>query len=478
MITQIEPDTHTTTREPRVTFWGAVQSVSGSMHLLETGDHKILIDCGLHQGRREEVRARNGRFPFHPRQIDALIVSHAHVDHTGNVPTLVRQGFAGPIYCTPATRDLIAVMLADSARIQEEDAAHINHARGFAEPQVPPLYTQADVDETLARVVAVPYNRPQEVVRNVRFRLINSGHIIGAAMVHVEVEYEGRTRTLTYTGDLGRRDMPMLRPTAAVPPADVVVCESTYGGRTHEPFEKSATKLWDVVRTTLARGGKALIPSFSLGRAQLIVHYLRQGIRSGQLPDFPVYVDSPLAADVADIYRSHTDCLRPELELSLKDDPEFLGSADVHYVRSFEESLRLSTRKGPCVIVASSGMCDAGRIVEHLKHNVDDPRCTVILVSFQAAGTTGRRLLEPKPTVRFLNRDWNKWADVVKLDGFSGHADQEDFRTQLAPLVGKVGKIRLVHGEREQAEALARALREMGFDDVGIPGAGETVVLG
>jgi metallo-beta-lactamase family protein len=463
--------------DPTLTFWGAAQAVTGSMHLFEVGNQKVLLDCGLYQGRRDEARVRNSRFPFHPHQIDAVVLSHAHVDHCGNLPTLVRQGFHGPIYCTPATRSLLEVMLADSARIQEEDAAHLNIQRHYAEPWVQPLYTQGDVRNTLDLCVGVPYEKDREIIRDVHLRFLDAGHILGSAMVYLRVTADGRERTLLYTGDLGRRGIPFLRETAPLPATDVIACESTYGGRLHEPIEDTAKKLWDAVRRTIARGGKVLIPAFSLGRTQLIVHYLRQGIRQNQLPAFPVYVDSPLAADIAGVYREHTDCLDPALAASMKDDPEFLGSDTVRYVRSFEESLLLSTRPGPCVLVASSGMCDSGRIVHHLKHNVDDPRCTIILVSYQAHGTTGRRLLEPKPTVRFLNRDWNKWTEVVHLDGFSGHADKTDFLAYLGPLVGKTPRVRLIHGEREQAGTLAQALREIGFTDVSIPESGDFIRL-
>jgi metallo-beta-lactamase family protein len=262
---------------PTVTFWGAAQTVSGSMHLVEVSGRKILLDCGLYQGKREEARLRNAHFPFHAQQIDAVILSHAHVDHCGNLPTLVKKGFGGPIFCTPATRDLIALMLVDSAKIQEEEAAHANIARNYAHPWVQPLYTRADVDAAVLQCVAIPYGQTAEVVPGATFKFADAGHILGSAMTHLTIRHAGRDSTLTYTGDLGRQGMPLLPPPAPVPPADLLVCECTYGGRTHQPIETAAQELCAAVQRTLERGGKALIPAFSLGRTQLVVHYLRRG---------------------------------------------------------------------------------------------------------------------------------------------------------------------------------------------------------
>jgi metallo-beta-lactamase family protein len=433
------------TGEPALTFWGAAGGVTGSMHLLEAGNSKVLLDCGLHQGRREEARQRNAHFPFHPHQIDAVIVSHAHIDHCGNLPTLLRHGFDGPIYCTPPTRDLLRVMLADSAKIQEEDAAHLNIARGYAEPWVQPLYTAVDVEKVFARLVSVPYNRDHDAAKGVRFRFIEAGHVLGSAMVHVVAAAQDRDRTLTFSGDMGRRGLPILKPTGAIP-----------------PFTETVEKLYAAVRDTAERGGKVLIPAFSLGRTQLIIHVLQEGLRAGKLPRIPVFVDSPLASEVAGVYRSHPNALSEDVSQALREGHGLLGGDGVSYVRDFEESTLLAT----------------GRIQGHLKQLIDDPRCTIVLVSFQAPGTVGRKLLEPKPTVRFLGREWNKWIEVLHLDGFSGHADKNDFAAYLAPLAGKVGKVRLIHGETEQAEALADSLREMGFDDVAVPAPGDRAVLG
>jgi metallo-beta-lactamase family protein len=272
--------------------------------------------------------------------------------------------------------------------------------------------------------------------------------------------------------------LPILKPTGEIPPADLLVCESTYGNRLHRSFSETVEKLYTAIRDTIEKDGKVLIPAFSLGRTQLIVHVLQLGLRERKIPTVPIYVDSPLASEVAEVYRAHPSSLSPEIAQALREGHGLLGGDGVNYIREFEQSTLLATRPGPAVIIASSGMCDAGRIQQHLKQLVDDPRCTIVLVSFQASGTVGRKLLESKPTIRFQGRDWNKWIEVIHLDGFSGHADRHDFLAYLEPLVGKVGKVRLIHGEREQAEALASTLRDLGFEDVVVPAPGDRVVIG
>ncbi len=460
-----------------LTFWGAAQVVTGSMHLLESGKQKILLDCGLYQGKRDEARQRNAKFPFHPREVDAVLLSHAHIDHCGNLPTLIRQGFDGPIFCTPATRDLLAVMLIDSAKIQEEEAAHLNIARNYAEPWVQPLYSRADVDRVIAQCVGINYGATRELAAHLRFQFIEAGHVLGSAMVRVISQSASGEGSLVFTGDLGRRNLPLLRPTAPIPPADVLVCESTYGNRLHEDVQHTTDKFYEAIDRTIKRGGKVLIPAFSLGRTQLVVQFLHEGVLSGRIPRVPTYVDSPLAADISEVYGMHPECLSGDAQKWVKEEG-VLGGDVVEYIREFDESLRISNRPDPMIIVASSGMCDAGRIQHHLKRHIDDPRCTVILVSYQAVGTTGRRLTEKSPTIRFLGKDWNKWIEVVHLDGLSAHADRDDFLAYLKPLAGKVGKTRLIHGERDQADALAETLRGFGFDDVKVPEAGERVVIG
>jgi metallo-beta-lactamase family protein len=444
------------------------------MHLLEVAGRKILLDCGLSLGHHPEVRRRNRHFPFEPHQIDAVVLSHAHVDHCGNLPTLIRQGFTGPVYCTPATRDLMAVMLADSAKIQEEDAAYQAILGSAGHPDARPLYTRHDAERAVAQCVAVPYDEDRQIAPDVRLRFVDAGHVLGSAMVTLAMALPGGDRTLTFTGDLGRRGLPFLREPAPVPEADLLICESTYGGRTHTPLDQLVEELAAVVTRTAERGGRVLIPAFSLGRAQIVVYYLQRLMEAGRVPRVPLYVDSKLACDIAEVYRRHPDCLAdPSLRWLEEDGAE----GGVIYVRSVEASKRLSTRTEPSIIVASGGMCEAGRVLGHLQHVIDDPRCSIVLVSYQAPQSLGQRLRERGPTVRFLGRLWNKWADVVDLNGFSGHADHNDFLTLLGPSAGRTKKVRLVHGEPEAAARLAEALRERGFDEVAVPERGETVSL-
>jgi metallo-beta-lactamase family protein len=437
------------------------------MHLVEMGGRRLLLDCGLVRGRREDAGRCNSRFPFDPATLDAVVLSHAHIDHCGNLPNLLRQGFDGPIYCTPATRELTALMLADAARIHEEHAVVAGIAgHGGAEAPAP-LYTRVDARSTVSRCVTVPYGEEVAVFPDVRLRFLDAGHILGSAITVLTTAHAGRTRRLTFTGDLGRRGLPFLHDPSAVPAADLIISESTYGGRRHDTVEGMAARMSAVVRRTVARDGKVLIPAFSLGRTQVVLHYLQRWMRDGVLPHLPVYVDSPLAAEIAAVYQRHAGALVQELGPA--------GVPPVHYFRTHEEARAVSTQREPCVIVASGGMCDGGRIVQHLRLHLDDPRCSVLLVSYQAPHSVGAQLLERRPTVRFHGRTWNKWAEVVELNGFSGHADHDDFLALLGPVAGETGKVRLVHGELPQAEALAAGLRQVGFADVAVPHREERV---
>jgi metallo-beta-lactamase family protein len=458
-----------------VTFWGAARTVTGSMHLVEAAGMKLLLDCGLFQGRRAEARQRNSRFPFRPKDVDAVVLSHAHIDHCGNLPHLVREGFDGPIYCTSATRDLMTVMLADSAKIQEEDAAYLNRKRPKGEPKVEPLYERADAHRTARLGYSVPYDRPLDLGRGLQLRLVEAGHLLGSSMVSLQLERGGRQRRLTFTGDLGRRGLPILRDPAPVPPADLLVSESTYGGKAHDPVDLLADRLGDLVKRTAERGGKLLIPAFSLGRTQTVVYFLHQQMNAGRLPDLPLYVDSPLSAEATEVFRLHPECFDEETTRVLEDDPDLFGGRRIHYVRSVEESKVLNDRREPCAIVASSGMCEAGRILHHLKYNIEDERNTVLIIGFQAPDTLGRKLVEKLPEVRILDKTLQVRAEVVVMNGFSSHADHADFLAFLGPLAGHTAHVRLVHGEVPNSEALAAALREQGFADVAIPDRGDSV---
>jgi metallo-beta-lactamase family protein len=459
--------------EPTVTFWGATRTVTGSMHRLDAAGKTVLVDCGFFQGRRADSHARNRDFPFRPKDVDAVLLTHAHIDHCGNLPNLVKQGFKGPIYCTDATRALTAVMLGDAAKIQEEDAAYLNRKREKGEPRVEPIYDARDVYRTLLHLKAVPYEKPVEVFPGLEATYVEAGHLLGSAMIAVRV---GEKR-ITFTGDVGRPGTPILRDPAPVPPADLIVSESTYGGHTHEPVEESAEKLGEVVRRAFDRGGKVLIPAFSVGRTQTVVYYLHQLIEAGRLPDVPIYVDSPMATRATEVFRTHAECFDTEAVNFLDTHPELFTEKHVHYVEAVNESIALNRLGGPAVIISASGMCEAGRILHHLKHNLDNPRNTVLIVGYQAPHTLGRRLVEKHAEVRVLGRTVQVKAEIVVLNGLSAHADHGELMGMLSPHAGTAKAVRLVHGEPERAEALAAGLREAGFADVAIPDRGDSVTV-
>jgi metallo-beta-lactamase family protein len=366
-------------------------------------------------------------------------------------------------------------MLADSAKIQEEDAAYLNRKRTRGEPRIEPLYDRKDAHRTVRAFQSERYDKLFEVVPGVQAWLVDAGHLLGSAMIALSIHTDGRDRTLTFTGDLGRRGTPILRDPEPVPPCEVLISESTYGGRTHEPIEQLTDSLGEVVRRVVARGGKLLVPAFSLGRTQAVVYDLHRLMSAGRLPDVPIFVDSPLAAEATEVFRLHPECFDEETALLLEDDPDLFGGRRIQYMRTVEESKRLNDLREPCVIIAASGMCEAGRILHHLRHNVEDERNAVLIVGYQAPDTLGRRLVERRPEVRIFDRVYQLKAEVVVMNGFSSHADREDLLAYFAPLVGKTSKVRLVHGEPDQAESLAKALREKEFADVAVPELGETV---
>ncbi len=460
---------------PTVTFWGAARTVTGSMHQVDACGQSLLLDCGLYQGRRAESRIRNQKFPFRPRDINAVLLSHAHIDHCGNLPNLVKQGFAGPIYCTPATRALAAVMLGDAAKIHEEDADYLNRHRNRDEPVVQPLYDGRDVYRTLLRLRAVPYDTPFSVGPGMEAEFTDAGHLLGSAMTRLRGEGTSGEWSLTYTGDLGRPGLPILRDPAAIPAADLVISESTYGGHRHEGVEETAEQLGEVVRRTAGRGGKLIIPAFSVGRTQTILYFLHQLMNAGCLPDLPIFVDSPMALRATEVFRAHTECFDETTLRLLREHPDLFGEQHVRYVDKVHESIALNQRREPCILISASGMCEAGRVLHHLKHNIEDRRCTILIAGYQAADTLGRRLVERQPQVRILGRTLALKAEVVVLNGLSSHPDHNGLLERLGPLAQTTRQVRLVHGEPDRATALADGLRQAGFTDVAIPEYGESL---
>jgi metallo-beta-lactamase family protein len=446
-------------------FLGAAREVTGSMHLVRTGRARVLLDCGLFQGHRDEQFARNANPPAQALTADALILSHAHVDHSGGLPSLVKRGFRGAIYATPATRDLCAVMLADAASLQEADARYLAR-RGV---EVEPLYSLDDVAATMARMIAVPYHREQEVAPGVRFRFFDAGHVLGSALTMLDVEDGGERRRILYTGDLGRDGMPILRDPERPSGADLLVTESTYGDRLHAPIADMDAELQKVLGRTFERGGKVVVPTFALERAQEIILALKR-LRP-KLPAVPVYVDSPLAVKITDVFKMHPDCFDAEARALVfgEDSPfEFPG---LHYVTSVEDSMAIDASAQPCVVLAGSGMCEGGRVLHHLRGMIDDPRSTVAIVGFQAQHTLGRRLVERRPRVKIFGVERERMCEVAVLNGFSAHADRDGLISFARAVAAK--KIALVHGEPPSQAALAASLRD--FAEVTVPAPGDVL---
>ncbi|MCL7452385.1 MAG: MBL fold metallo-hydrolase, partial [Anaerolineae bacterium] len=377
----------------KVQFWGAVRTVTGSMHLLTLNGSRILLDCGLFQGRRQESFERNRSLPFEPRSIDTLILSHAHIDHSGNIPSLVKAGFRGNVYATPATRDLCSAMLRDSGHIQEEDAAYVNKKRARKGlPPVEPLYTQEDAAESLRQFISVGYERSHAVAPGVTLTFRDAGHILGSSIVVLDLEESGAKTRLAFTGDLGRVGMPLLKDPQVVEGVDYLIIESTYGNRLHDPVEAMERQLRQVILDTYHQGGKVIVPAFAVGRTQELVYALHRLTQARKLPELPIFVDSPLAVNVTEIFRLHRECydqeVRQFLERNDRQDP--FGFHRLTYVRSVEGSKELNFLREPAVIISASGMAEAGRILHHLKNNIEDPHNTVLIVGWQAPHTLGR----------------------------------------------------------------------------------------
>src|SRR5215470_6455277 len=460
----------------QIKFLGAAQTVTGSMHLLNTAGGRVLVDCGMVQGRREESRAKNANLPPEVASADTLILTHAHIDHSGSIPTLVKNGYRGSIYTTPATRDLCAYMLRDSARIQEADAEYLNRKFGD-EPDwktIVPLYTEEDAIEALKLFVAVPYARPFTPVPGVTARLIDAGHILGSAEVLVEAE----GRRIVFSGDLGRNCMPITRDPEIPPaPVDYLLMESTYGNRVHADIRSMNDDLERVVKATLARGGKLIVPSFAVGRTQELLYALSFLSKAGRLPDVPIFIDSPLSVNITEVFKLHPEVFDAETRQFIEDGGDLFGFRGLHYISKVEDSMKLNTMREPAIIIASSGMCEAGRILHHLRNNCEDPKNTILIVGFQAQHTLGRRIVERRPRIRVLGVERDLRAQVEVMNAFSAHADKNDLLAYARASATGGKCVYLVHGEDDQQEPLAAEVRKAGLR-CEVPRAGQEETLG
>ena len=464
----------------QLTFWGAAQTVTGSLHYVELDSgERLFLDCGLFQGKRALGKRLNAEWPCPPETVDAVLLSHAHIDHAGLLPKLYRDGFRGTVYATHATRDLCALMLRDSAHIQEKDAEFFNRKiRKGGEPEVEPLYGKADAEGVMGLFHGVPYDTPFHVPGGVRVVYRDAGHILGSASMTLDVEEDGRTKRLGFTGDLGNPGRPILRDPTPLPPVDWLISESTYGGRTHEPVGEAKQRLADIVSETAAQGGRVVIPAFAVGRTQELVYTLDQLWNEDAIPRIPVFVDSPLAVNATAVFQTHPECYDADLlEYMMTDDDPF-GFERLEYVREACRSKELNGLATPFVVISASGMAEAGRILHHLRNTVEDPKHTVLIVGYQAEHTLGKRIVERRETVKIFGKPHRLRARVETMNTFSAHADEPglvNFISALDP--DRLRHVYLVHGDPERQAKLTDALAEAGVTDVSAPERGHSVTL-
>lgn len=455
-----------------IRFNGAAQTVTGSQHLLEINGRRLLLECGLFQGRRKDTFERNLNFAFDPSSVDAVLLSHAHIDHSGNLPNLVKQGFSGPIYATRATAKLAELMLHDSAHIQESDAAYVNKRhRRRNQPPVEPLYHIADAENAARQFKAVPYDQLFEPIPGVTAHFVEAGHILGSAAIVLDVEENGSKKRIWFSGDIGRKNLPLLRDPVLPSGADYLIMECTYGDKVHRDPQEAYVEFRDVVKRTVKRGGKIIVPAFSVGRTQELVYDLNQMITEGEVPSIPVIVDSPLAVNASDIFSQFQECFDEETWKFIKErNHPALNFKNLEYVRSVEESKAINFRDEPMVIISASGMAETGRILHHLKNNIEDPRNTIAIVSWQAPDTLGRRLAERAKEVRIFGETYDRRAEVVTIGGLSAHAGQDMLLKYAAASKDTLKQIFLVHGEERGAEPLMELIRRQKITAVTYPG--------
>jgi len=460
----------------KITFLGAAKEVTGSRHLLEVNGKRILLDCGLFQGRRQEADEKNRQLLTDPAKIDAVILSHAHIDHSGGLPFLVKNGFNGPIYSTFATRDLCNYMLMDSAYIQEKDAEYINHRTKKKSKQVEPLYTIDDAQAALKLFYGIGYEKAFVVAPGVVCSFYDAGHILGSAQIHLLIyEKEKNLRySLAFTGDLGRKNLPILRDPQTLPPSNYLLTESTYGDRLHGSILDAGKELEIVINRTAQRGGKILIPSFAVERTQEVVYHLNQLWKEKRIPDMPIYVDSPLSANVTEVFMNHPECYDKEtFREFIENASNPFGFGRLQYTRDVNQSKALNEMKGPMIIISASGMCENGRILHHLRNNIEDPKNTIMIVGYMAKDTLGRKIQEKQQLVNIFGEPFHLRAEVAVMDVFSGHADRSDLLDNISK-VKDLKRIFLVHGEEEQGLKFKQVLNESGYNDVIQPGRGES----
>ena len=455
----------------RINFHGAAHTVTGSQHLLELNGHRLLLDCGLYQGRRGETYIRNLNFAYDPRSVDALILSHAHIDHCGNLPNLVKHGYEGPIYAVPATVDLTKIMLADSGHIQESDAVFVNKKRlARGEELIEPLYTEADAQQAADLLRGVDYDQAFEPVPGVIARFVEAGHILGSAAISLEIEEKGRKIRFWFSGDIGRYKLPLLRDPVLPQDVDYLLMECTYGDKPHDDPNVAFEEFHQIVARTIERGGKLIIPAFAVGRTQELVYHLNMMMFGNHVPPVPVFVDSPLAVNASNVFSKHPECYDPETRWFVQQARHpALDFKMLTYVQSVEESKALNERKEPMIIISASGMAETGRILHHLRNNIENPLNTICIVSWQAPHTLGRRLADREKYIKIFGEPYTVNAEIATIGGLSGHAGQDLLTKYAVNVKDTVKKVFLVHGESMPAAALTEKLKDQNMGEVYYP---------
>lgn len=465
----------------KIKFLGAARTVTGSKHLITLQSGKtILLDCGFFQGRGQDSDEKNRHLGFDPINLDYMILSHAHIDHSGDIPYLIKQGYRGPVFCTEATLDLCKIMLKDSAHIQENDLKHVNERRvKRGEPIIEPIYSVADVEEALKHFVAVQYEQDFAIDEGIKLRFTDSGHILGSAAVNLSIDEAGKTRKLCFTGDIGRYDTSILRDPQPFPQCEILISESTYGDRRHADKSMSLQQLHDTIHyTCVEKKGKLIIPAFSLGRTQELVYALDQLSTAGKLPPIDVFVDSPLSTNATNVMRAHYECFNEDIRDYMKKDADPFGFEKLTYVRDVEESKRLNSRKQPCIIISASGMVEAGRIKHHVANNISDPKNTILIVGYAEPSSIGGKLRAGAEIVKIFGEEHRVLADVRIMDSYSAHGDYVEMIQYFdCQDKTKIKHLYLVHGEYETQLNFKEKLLDKGFRHITIPFHGEEVEI-
>ncbi len=483
----------------RLHFWGAAQTVTGSSHHIECAGRNVLLDCGLFQGRRQEARDINSHLALPPEQVagsaanalTSVVLSHAHIDHSGDLPLLVKQGYRGPIYTTPATIDLCDPMLKDSAHIQESDVDFLSrrhHSRSAigvppGSPPLPPLYTQEDAAQVLRQFVPVNLHQPQLLAGSAAdagftMTSFNAGHMLGSSCVLIDAVENGQKTRLLFSGDVGRKNLPIIRDPDPAPAADYLIMESTYGNRLHQPIGPVKNKIAAIVKRVCARGGHIIVPAFAVERTQQLILLLHELIDAKQVPDLPIFVDSPLAVAVTDVFKKHTEEWDEEASGFAAIGEDALGWSRLKYVRTVQESKALNDLRMPFMVIAASGMCEAGRILHHLKNGIEDSRNLILITGYQAANTLGRRIVERQPEVNIFGEPMRLRAEVDSIGELSGHGDQHELLDWMAPVVPTLKKVFLVHGDPPAQKALKVEIENRYKLEVLIPARGDRFEVG